>query len=163
MRSGNIPRGQASTGNLGSREFMFFYNRLIGSRRVVLGGYLPHGDPLVLFQPLELLIIGGAAIGAYIIANPKTVIFGTFGHVKRVLGGPPHDQDSYLELLTLLYTVFRLTKSKGMLALELHLEVPEDSPLFQPYPSFFGQPSRGRVSSRLSAADDDGQRQPQRS
>ena len=115
---------------------MFFIIGLLVVGGSVLGGYLPHGDVRVLFQPLELLIIGGSAVGAYIIANPKTVLVGTFGHFKRVLGGPPHDQDSYLELLTLLYTIFRLTKSKGMLALEPHLEVPEESPLFQPYPSF---------------------------
>jgi chemotaxis protein MotA len=115
---------------------MFFIIGLLVVIGSVLGGYLPHGDPRVLFQPLEVLIIVGAAVGAFIIANPKTVIVGVLGHFKRVLSGPPHDRDSYLELLTLLYTIFRLTKSKGMLALEPHLETPEESPLFQPFPGF---------------------------
>ncbi len=115
---------------------MFF---LIGVAIVVgsvLGGYLPHGDPGVLFQPLELLIIGGAAVGAFVIANPKDVILGTGKHMGRLLKGSPYKKDDYVDLLTLLFTLFKLAKSKGALALEAHIENPESSTIFQNHPNF---------------------------
>jgi chemotaxis protein MotA len=94
---------------------------VIGS---VLGGFLPHGDIRVLWQPLEILIIGGAAIGAFIIANPKAVQLGVLKNLKVLFRGAPYPKDAYVELLTLLYTLFRLARSKGMLALESHIENP---------------------------------------
>jgi chemotaxis protein MotA len=106
---------------------------VIGS---VLGGYMPHGDLRVLNQPLEFLIIFGAASGAFVLANPGWILKGFLSHFGRVMKGAPHSKESYLELLTLLYTIFRLAKAKGMLALEAHLEEPEDSPIFQPFPIF---------------------------
>ena len=96
---------------------------------------MPHGDIAVLNQPLELLIIFGAATGAYIIANPKPVLFATGKHLGRVLKGPPHKND-FLELLVLLYSVFRLAKAKGMLSLEAHIETPAESALFGAFPGF---------------------------
>ena len=102
----------------------------------VLGGYMPHGDLRILFQPFEVLIICGAALGAFIIANLKTVIVGVFKSTGRVLKGSPHNKVAYLELLTLLYSIFRLAKSKGMLALEAHVENPAESALFSAYPNF---------------------------
>ncbi len=85
---------------------MFFIVGLaivIGS---VMGGYLPHGSIGVLMQPLELLIIGGAALGAFVISNPKPILAGVAKHFSRVLKGPPHDRETYLELLTMLYPPF---------------------------------------------------------
>ena len=102
----------------------------------VLGGYMAHGDIRILYQPFEVLIICGAALGAFVISNPKTVIFGVFKSTGRVLKGPPHNKAAYLELLTLLYSIFRLAKSKGMLALEAHVENPAESALFSAYPNF---------------------------
>ena len=102
----------------------------------VLGGYMPHGDVRVLWQPLEVLIIFGSAVGAFIIANPKHILTGVLKHLSRVMKGAPHSKDAYIELLTLFYTIFRLAKAKGMLALESHLEDPEDSSIFQPFPIF---------------------------
>ena len=116
-----------------------FVNGLLGVIVVVgsiLGGYMPHGDLAILYQPLEVLIIGGAAFGAFIISNPKTVIFGVFKNFGRVLGGLPHNKDSYFELLTLMYAIFRLAKAKGMLALEPHIDNPEESTLLAEYPKF---------------------------
>ncbi len=107
---------------------------VIGS---VLGGYLALGGKLgVLMQPFELLIIGGAATGAFIIANPKAVLIGAVKGVGTAVKGPPHTKDSYLELLSVLYAIFKLAKSKGMLALEQHVENPEESNLFQQFPKF---------------------------
>ena len=76
--------------------FLLGFLVVIGS---ILGGYMPHGDIRALNQPLEVLIIFCAAVGAYIIANPKQVLFGTLKHLSRVLRGPPHIKAAYLELL----------------------------------------------------------------
>ncbi|MDP6708356.1 MAG: flagellar motor stator protein MotA [Alphaproteobacteria bacterium] len=115
---------------------MFFIIGLVVVIGSVLGGYMPHGDIRVLWQPLEVLIILGAAIGGFIIGNPKTVILGTLKQFSRVLKGAPYSKDNYLELLTLLYSLFKLANSKGALALEPHIENPEESSLFQQYPGF---------------------------
>ena len=104
----------------------------------ILGGYMPHGELSVLNQPLEVLIILGAAIGAYIIANPGSVLKHTLTHLGRTLKGPPHKKSQYLELLVLMYTVFRIAKSKGMLTLEAHIEDPAESALFSSFPEFMG-------------------------
>ncbi len=115
---------------------MFFLIGLVVVFGSVLGGYLPHGDLGVLIQPLEVLIIGGAALGGFIISNPKPVLSMVGKTLGRVLKGPPHSKKSYLELLTLLYAIFRLAKSKVMLALETHVDHPEESTLFAEYPLF---------------------------
>jgi chemotaxis protein MotA len=102
----------------------------------VLGGYLPHGDIRVLWQPLELLIILGAATGAFIIANPASVQVGVLKNLKVLFRGAPYPKAAYLELLTLLFTMFKLARSKGLLALEGHLEDPYKSELFRAFPHF---------------------------
>ena len=102
----------------------------------ILGGYMPHGDLAVLWQPLELLIIAGCAFGAFVISNPKNVIIGAFKGFIRSLKGPSFNKKSYLELLTLLYTVLKLVKTKGALAIESHIETPEESTLFAAFPEF---------------------------
>ena len=102
----------------------------------IIIGYGAHGDFAVLMQPFEVLIICGAAFGAFLIANPKSVIMGVFKSPGRVLKGPPHKRASYVELLTLLYAIFRLAKSKGMLTLELHIENPAESTIFSQHPKF---------------------------
>ena len=99
-------------------------------------GYGAHGDFAVLMQPFEVVIIVGAAFGAFLISNPKSVIMGVFKSPGRVLKGPPHKKASYVELLTLLYAIFRLAKSKGMLALESHIENPAESTIFSQHPKF---------------------------
>jgi chemotaxis protein MotA len=115
---------------------MFFLIGLAVVVGSVLGGYLPHGDIRVLFQPLEVLIILGSAIGGFIISNPKTVLFGAAKHFARVFKGAPYHKKDYLELLTMLYSIFKLAKSKGALALEAHIENPKDSSIITAYPTF---------------------------
>ncbi len=117
---------------------MFFLIGVVVVFGSVLGGYLPHGSFSVLVQPLELLIIGGAAAGAFVISNPGPNLKRALGHMTRVIKGMPHNKDNYLELLTLMYQIFRLAKTKGMLALESHIEAPEESDLFKEYPGFLG-------------------------
>ncbi|MCW8915619.1 MAG: flagellar motor stator protein MotA [Magnetovibrio sp.] len=103
----------------------------------VLGGYvLADGHLEVLWQPLEFLIIFGAGIGAFIISNPGSVIKAVLGSLGKLIKGAKYGQDSYLELLSVLYTLFKLAKSKGDLALESHIENPEESTIFNQYPNF---------------------------
>jgi chemotaxis protein MotA len=104
----------------------------------VLGGYIALGGHLyVLWQPFEILMIAGAAVGGYLISNPKNVLSKTGSAIGILVKGKVHTKDHYLELLSLLYTIFKLAKSKGMLALESHVENPQESELFQRFPHFY--------------------------
>jgi chemotaxis protein MotA len=113
---------------------------LIGIATVILcviGGYLAQGGHMiVLFQPFEFLIIFGAACGAFVISNPMPVVKRTIGSLGLLLKGSPYSKEAYLELLSLLYTVFKLAKTKGMLALEAHVEKPDESTLWEKFPIF---------------------------
>lgn len=115
--------------------FIIGFLVVVGS---IFAGYAPHGDLTVLWQPLEVIIIVGSALGAFIISNPKPILLAVVRTIGRVFKGPPHSKASYLELLTLLYSIFRLAKSKGMLSLETHIENPEESALFSEYEKFMG-------------------------
>ena len=92
---------------------------LIGSGIVlasVLGGYLANGGHLdVLIQPFEVLIIVGAAIGGFITSNRKPVLNATAKAIPALLKPEKHDKEAYLELLSMLYSVFKLAKTKGAL------------------------------------------------
>ena len=104
----------------------------------VLGGYIANGGHMyVLWQPFEILIIVGAAIGSFVIGNPKAVLAKTGGALGQMIKGPRYSKDSYLELLGLMYAIFKIAKSKGMLTLEAHVENPEESDLFKTFPLFY--------------------------
>ncbi len=103
----------------------------------VLGSYLMVGGHLsVLNKPSEFIIIFGAAIGSFLVGNPKSVIVGTAKCFGTLFKGSHHSKKTYLETLCMLYQIFRLAKTKGDLALESHVEKPDESPIFQNYPSF---------------------------
>ena len=101
-----------------------------------LGGYAALGGKLaVLWQPFEVVIICGAALGGYIIANPTNVLRKTLGAVRMAMRGSNARKQTYLDLLSLLYQLLKLAKQKGNLALETHIEKPEESQLFQQFPT----------------------------
>jgi chemotaxis protein MotA len=103
----------------------------------VIGGYAaPGGHLFILWQPFEFMIIIGAAIGGFVIANPAPVLKKSISAVMHLLKGKPYDKKAYLELLSLQYMLFKLGRSKGMLALEQHLENPKESTVFQNFPKF---------------------------
>jgi len=105
----------------------------------VFGGYAMNGGHLaVLWQPFEFVIILGAAIGAYCIGSPKGVITHTGKELGHLFKGSKYKREDFLELLTMMYQVFKIAKTKGLLALEQHIEKPEESPLFQQFPKFYG-------------------------
>lgn len=104
---------------------------------MVLGGYiLHHGKLEVLWQPTEFMIIGGAAVGSFIIGSPGHLIKAVLKNMKRLMKGAPFHKKDYIELLTLLYETFKLMRSKGMLEIESHIENPSASSLFGKYPKF---------------------------
>ena len=113
---------------------------IIGSLTVVVcvvGGFVMMGGHIeILIQPVEFIIIVGASIGAFLIANPMTVIKACFKAALGLLKPPRHNKASFLELLTLLYAIFKLVQMKGMLALERHVKNPNESDLFQQFPKF---------------------------
>ena len=107
-----------------------------------LGAFALEGGRFdILIQPLEFVIIVGVAIGSYIIANRGHVLGRTVGSLTSAFRGRRYNKDSYLELLSLLYTAFKLAKTKGMLALEQHVENPQESNLFQRFPAFMNDQS----------------------
>jgi chemotaxis protein MotA len=102
----------------------------------IFGGYMAsEGHVAVLWQPFEAIMIVGSAIGAFIIANPKPVLKKAGKAIGIAMKGSRYTKASYLELLSLLYTTFKLAKSKGMLALEQHVENPSESTLFAQFPN----------------------------
>ncbi len=117
---------------------MFFIVGLVVVIGCVFGGYSVHGDLGVLWQPIEFVIILGGGIGAFVISNPKKVLSGTAKSFGTMIKGPSYKKDHYTELLCCLFSVFKLAKSKGDLALESHVENPHDSALFGAYPKFQG-------------------------
>lgn len=95
-----------------------------------------HFSLLKLWQPGEIVVIFGCLVGGFIIANPRHVLGRVLPGIKEMIGGAKYTKQSYLELLSLLFQTFKLAKAKGMLALEGHVEHPNDSNLFSGFPSF---------------------------
>jgi chemotaxis protein MotA len=107
-----------------------------------IGAFAAEGGRFdILIQPLEFIIIAGIAAGSYIIANRGNVLNRTVVYLSSIFRGRRYNKDSYLELLSLLYTAFKLAKTKGMLALEQHVENPQESNLFQRFPAFMNDQS----------------------
>ncbi len=109
---------------------------VIGS--VVLGYTLSGGHMGTLWMPFEFIIILGAGIGQFITSNSKAVLSGMGKGMGVLIKGPGYNKDAYMELLGVLYSVFKLAKTKGDLALETHVENPSESSLFQQFPKFIG-------------------------
>ncbi|WP_417530992.1 flagellar motor stator protein MotA [Marinobacter lipolyticus] len=102
----------------------------------VLGGYILHGGNLmVLWQPTEILIIGGAAVGSFIIANPMHTVKEVFQGVMRLLTGSPYNKAFYMDLLSLLYDIFDKSRKQGVMAIEEDIDNPESSQIFSRYPA----------------------------
>lgn len=87
-------------------------------------------------MPGEFVIIFGCAICAFIVANSPSTIKGTISYFKSIVKPSAYSKQDYMELLSMLYTLFKLARTKGWLALETHIEQPESSTLFQQFPSF---------------------------
>lgn len=102
----------------------------------VIGGYLmEHGNLHVLFQPAELVIIFGAAIGSLIIASPVRVLKMIVGNLKLIFAAKAAGKENYVEILMLLSQLFAKARKDGILALEREVEKPHESQIFQKYRS----------------------------
>jgi chemotaxis protein MotA len=103
---------------------------------IVAGYLMEHGNIRVLLQPAELLIIGGAAVGTLLIANPLHVIKKIIGGALGSLKGSHINQAFYLETLKMCYEILNKARKDGLLAIEGDIEEPEKSPVFTKYPKF---------------------------
>lgn len=101
----------------------------------VAGGFvLSHGHLEALWQPYELLVIGGAAFGAFVISNPLKVIKAVFAALPALLKGSKYKKDYYMDVLALLYDLLVKARKQGMMALEGDVDKPESSEVFSKYP-----------------------------
>jgi len=103
----------------------------------VLGGFLMEKGPLlVLMQPSEAVIIGGAAIGTLLAANPMYVIKKIVAGMTRILSGSKYSKQRYVESLKMMFQLFNRARKDGLVGIENDIEEPEKSPVFSKYPAF---------------------------
>ncbi len=88
--------------------------------------------------PGEMVIIMGCAIAAFMIANSMDTIKGTLKYFNCMIKPEEYKKEDYIELLSMMFTIFKLARSKGFLALEPHVENPSESDLFSQFPTFHG-------------------------
>jgi chemotaxis protein MotA len=101
----------------------------------VFGGYMMHGgDLLLLNQPAEFIIIGGAALGTLLVSTPTHVLHQMLAQIKGLLA-PPASRKDFSTLLAMLYQLFRQGQQGGIMSLEAHIENPKESSIFSQYPS----------------------------
>lgn len=105
---------------------------------MVFGGFIMAGGHMsIIFRaaPLEFMIIGGAALGGYIIGNPMKVVKAGFKlSIKAMTAKGPQKKD-YLDLLQMLFQLFQTFRKEGPQGVEKHIENPEQSDIFKAYPS----------------------------
>lgn len=103
----------------------------------IISGYLMEkGNLLVLIQPAELIIIGGAAIGSVLVANPLPTTIRMLKGLRRAITGSRYSQGFYLETLTMLGDIFQTARKQGLAKLERDVDEPDTSVLFGKYPNF---------------------------
>ncbi len=101
----------------------------------VFGGFALAGGRLgALLQPVEILMIGGSALGAFIVANTGKVIKATLKALPSVLRGSRYSKALYLETLSLLYDILAKARKEGLMSIEGDVDSPEESPIFSKYP-----------------------------
>lgn len=101
----------------------------------VFGGFAMAGGHLAaLFQPIELLMIGGAAGGAFFVGNTMSAVKATFKAIPVCFKGSKYNKDTYMELMALLYELLGKVRKEGLMSIEGDVERPEESPIFAKYP-----------------------------
>jgi chemotaxis protein MotA len=102
----------------------------------VFGGFALTGGHLAsLFQPLELLMIGGAAVGAFFVGNNGKSIKATFQALPTLLKGSRYTKELYMELMSLQFEVLSKVRKEGLMSIEGDIEAPHESPVFSKYPA----------------------------
>jgi chemotaxis protein MotA len=104
---------------------------------LVFGSYIISGGNMGVILhalPHEMMAIGGAGVAAFLIANSMPVIKGTAGGFGKIFSGPKWKPSDYRDLLALLFLLTKTMKSKGVIALESHIENPKESTIFTRFP-----------------------------
>jgi chemotaxis protein MotA len=110
--------------------FVFLLACVFGSYTVSGGSF----DVLLEAVPFEMWTIGGAAIAAFLMSNSMHDLKHALGGFKKIFSGAAFHKHDYVDLLSLLYFLVRLATTKGNMALEAHIEKPEESAAFQKFP-----------------------------
>jgi chemotaxis protein MotA len=102
----------------------------------VFGGFALAGGHLAsLWQPIELLMIGGAAFGAFFVGNNGKAIKATLKAFPSIFKGSKYTKDMYMELMALQFDVLSKVRKEGLMSIEGDIEAPDSSPLFSKYPA----------------------------
>ena len=106
----------------------------------VFGGFILNGGNFVaIWHPVELLIIAGAGLGAIVLGNPRHVLSEMLIQLRKVVSHRKQDSEFQRQLLLLMYELLQ-TASRGLKALDEHVEAPAQSPIFQRYPQILEEP-----------------------
>ncbi|WP_398501708.1 motility-associated protein, partial [Variovorax sp.] len=96
----------------------------------IFGGYIIHGGNIgvVLHAlPIELMVIGGGALGAFVVNNQRKVLMATLKALPTALKGSKYTKARYLELMALLYDILQKARKEGLMSIEKDIEAPQDS------------------------------------
>ena len=101
----------------------------------VFGGFAMAGGHLAaLLQPIELLMIGGAASGAFFVGNSMKGIKATFRSIPSLFKGSRYSKQLFMQLMGLLYEILAKVRKEGLMSIEADVETPKESPIFSKYP-----------------------------
>ena len=104
----------------------------------IFGGFIMHGGNIgvVLHAlPNEMMVIGGGAVGAFVVNNQLKVLKATGKMVPAAFKGSKYTKARYLELMALLYDILQKARRDGLMSIEKDVESPQESALFQKYPN----------------------------
>lgn len=104
---------------------------------MVFGGFMlagGHFDVIIKAAPFEMMMIMGAAVGAFLIGNSFKTVLAALGGLGKILAGPKWKTKDYTDLLSLMFALTKTMKTKGVVAIEKHIETPKESEIFQQYP-----------------------------
>ncbi|MDR4653206.1 MAG: flagellar motor stator protein MotA [Nitrosomonas sp.] len=102
----------------------------------IFGGFALAGGHLAsLWQPVEVLMIGGGAIGAFVVGNSSKALKATLKGLPGVFKGTKYTKTVYMELMTLLYEILGKIRKEGLMSIESDVDDPQNSPIFTKYPT----------------------------
>lgn len=104
---------------------------------MVFGGFIlagGHLETIIAAMPFEMMMIGGAAVGAFLIGNSFKTVMAAGAGIGKLMAGPKWKAKDYTDLLALLFILTKTMKTKGVVAIEAHIEKPNESSIFQNYP-----------------------------
>ncbi len=102
---------------------------------VAIGFLMAGGNLLLLWHPSEIVVIIGAALGAFITSHPLKVVKASFNNAIGLFKPPAYTRDAYVDLLKLVFDLLVKARKEGLLAIESDIENPAKSELFSRYPS----------------------------